>query len=83
VAEASCRYKSPVRFDDDVVVRTAVASASERVIRFAYEIRNKETGEILATGETAHVVADRSLRPARLPVRYRRYFGLRQKAAAS
>ncbi|PYV14104.1 MAG: acyl-CoA thioesterase [Acidobacteria bacterium] len=76
VAEASCRYKAPARFDDDIVVRTAVASASDRVIRFVYEIRNKRSGGLLATGETAHVVADRSLRPARLPESYWKFFDL-------
>ena len=76
VAEASCRYRAPARFDDDVVVRTAIASASDRVIRFRYEIVRKASRELLATGETAHVVADRALRPARLPERYRACFGL-------
>jgi acyl-CoA thioester hydrolase len=82
VAEASCRYKAPARFDEDVLVRTRVASATDRVIRFAYEVRNRATGILLATGETAHVVADRDLRPARLPDRYRGYFGLPDRTRA-
>lgn len=67
VAEAACRYKAPARFEDDILIRTAVASATDKVIRFRYEIRNQTTGELLATGESAHVVTDRDLRPARLP----------------
>ncbi len=77
VAEASCRFRSPARFEDEIVIRTAVASATDKVIRFLYEIRNKETGRLLATGETAHVVVDASLRPARLPDRYRPFFNFR------
>ena len=76
VAEANCRYKSSARFEDEVVVRTALARANERVIRYRYEIRRKGDGELLATGETAHVVTDRNRRPARLPDRYRAYFSL-------
>ncbi len=76
VAEASCRYKSPAHFEDEIVVRTALGKSNDRVIRYRYEIRRKEDGQLLATGETAHVVSDSSHRPSRLPDRYREYFSL-------
>jgi acyl-CoA thioester hydrolase len=76
VAEASCRYKSPARFEDDIIVRTALAKATDRVIRYQYEIRKKSDNELLATGVTAHVVTDLNHRPSRLPDRYRDYFSL-------
>jgi acyl-CoA thioester hydrolase len=76
VAEATCRYKAPARFEDDIVIRTAVAGATEKVIRFQYEIRNQRTAQLLATGETVHVVTDSRMRPARIPDRYKRYFVL-------
>ena len=84
VAEACCRYKAPARFDDDLVIRTAVASASDKIIRFTYEVREKKTGaRLLATGETAHVVTDLNQRPSRLPDRYRRYFSLPPKTVST
>ena len=76
VAEATCRYKNPARFEDDVVIRTSVASATEKVIRFRYEVLLRNTGQLLATGETVHVVTDREVRPARLPDRFRKHFNL-------
>ncbi len=76
VAEAVCRYKAPARFEDDIVIRTAVASASEKVIRFQYEIMNQKSGLLLAEGETVHVVTDAQMRPARIPKRYWQYFFL-------
>ncbi len=76
VAEAKCRYKAPARFENDIVIRTALGKANDRVIRFRYEICAKSTGQILATGETAHVVTDLNLKPARLPDHYREYFSL-------
>lgn len=76
VAEAGCRYKSPARFGEDIVVRTSLAKANDRVIRYRYEVRGKDTGQLLATGETAHIVTDPDFRPARLPDSYRRYFDL-------
>jgi acyl-CoA thioester hydrolase len=74
VAEASCRYRAPARFEDEIVIRTAVASATDKVVRFHYEVRRKTTGQLLANGETAHVVVDETLRPARLPEKYRKHF---------
>jgi acyl-CoA thioester hydrolase len=79
VAEASCRYKSPARFEDEIVLRTALAKATDRVIRFRYEIRRKRDSLLLATGETAHVVTDSDHRPSRLPDHYRECFSLPRK----
>ncbi len=76
VAEASCRYKSPARFEDEIIIRTRVASASERIIKFGYDVLHKERGDLLATGETTHVVTDAQVRPSRIPDRYRHYFNL-------
>jgi acyl-CoA thioester hydrolase len=80
VAEAGCRYKSPARFEDDIIVRTALHKANDRVIRYRYEIRNKADDQLLATGETAHIVTDKNYIPSRLPDRYRGYFSLKQRA---
>ncbi len=76
VAQASCRYKAPARFEDEIVINTAVASATDKVVHFTYKICNKNTGQLLATGETVHVVTDTQLRPARMPERFRPYFNL-------
>jgi len=81
VAEASCRYRSSARFEDEIIVRTALARANDRVIRYQYEIRRKSDDELLATGETAHVVTDFDHRPARLPAHYRQYFSLPPRGA--
>jgi len=76
VAEASCRYKAPAQFEEDIIIKTGLAKATDRTIHYRYEIRKKSTGQLLATGETTHVVADMNFRPARLPDHYRRYFSL-------
>ena len=34
VAEASCRYASPALYDEEVVIRTWIAEANPRMIRF-------------------------------------------------
>jgi acyl-CoA thioester hydrolase len=72
VAEATCRYQAPARYEDEILIRTAVGSATDKVIRFVYEICNQKTGQLLATGASTHVVTDRDLRPARLPEQFRK-----------
>jgi acyl-CoA thioester hydrolase len=74
VARASCRYKRPARFDDLLTVRTRVADWQRRMIRFTYEVFNPSSGELLATGETLHVICDRLGRLKSLPEKYRKYF---------
>jgi len=74
VAEASCRYKRPAYFDDLLTVRTRVASAQRRTIRFAYEVIHQASGDLLATGATVHVICDRTGRPKSLSEKYRKYF---------
>ena len=74
VAEAHCRYKRPARFDDVLAIRTRVTQSQRRTLRFGYEILNHASGELLATGETLHVICDSRGRTKSLPERYRRYF---------
>jgi acyl-CoA thioester hydrolase len=74
VAESHCRYRRPARYDDLLRVRTRVAEFKRRMIRFTYEIVRDQSGELLATGETLHVVCDASGRPKSLPDKYHHLF---------
>jgi len=76
VAEAQCRYRSPARFDDQVVVKTWIEDANPRIVTFAYEIRLADSDRVLATGSTRHVFVNRSMERTRMPARYRPLFGL-------
>jgi acyl-CoA thioester hydrolase len=81
VAEAQCRYKRPARFDDRLTIRTRVTGSKRRTVEFGYEILNSATGELLATGETTHVICDRLGRPKSLPEKYQKYFSANNPAA--
>ena len=74
VVEASCRYKKPARFDELLTVRTRVTGSQRRTIRFGYEIFREGSEELIATGETLHVICDGKGRPKSLPEKYRRFF---------
>jgi len=75
VAESSCRYRSPAKYDDEVVIRTWIEDASKRMITFHYEMRI-EGGAVVATGSTRHVFLNRELQITRLPEKYFPMFGI-------
>jgi acyl-CoA thioester hydrolase len=83
VAEAHCRYLRPARYDDLLRIRTRLLEARTRTLRFGYEIVHGETGELIAVGETLHVLCDRTGRPRALPEKYRRFFPLTAPEAAT
>src|SRR5437660_10324744 len=67
VAEAKCRYRAPVRYDEEVLVRTQLLNVRESVVHFGYELRRAEDGALLAEGETTHIVTDATMRIRAIP----------------
>ena len=74
VVDARCRYKAPVHYDDEVVVRTYLKHVREKIIHFGYELRSANSGRLLAEGETTHIVADSKMKPRAMPEKYLRVF---------
>ena len=70
VAAAQCRYRAPVYYDEEVVVRTRLKNVRESVVVFAYELLRAENGTLLAEGETTHIVTDANMKIAMLPEKY-------------
>ena len=71
VADVHCRYQYPARYDELVRVRTRIAESRNRIIKFAYEAFRDTDGQLLATGETTHVICGRNGKPKLLPHKYR------------
>lgn len=69
VAEASCRYKNPARYEDDLIIRTRVTESTRRTLRFDYEIERAD-GAAVAIGETLHVLINGKGRPSSFPQKY-------------
>jgi acyl-CoA thioester hydrolase len=74
VVEASCRYRSPAHYDDEILIETRPALLRGPVLKFAYRILRKppegEQPTLLAEGETVHVVCDDKLNKKSLPPHY-------------
>jgi len=71
VAESYCRYKAPAYYDDELLIRTHVTELRRRSVRFGYEIVRLSDGQIIAEGETGHVVTDPAGRVISMPEAYR------------
>ena len=74
VAEATCRYRAPVFYDEEVIVRTQLKTVRDSVIVFSYELTRADNGTLLAEGETTHIVTDSTMKIAALPEKYLRVF---------
>ena len=71
VVEATCRYRSPARYDDEILIETRPSLLRGSVLKFAYRILRKDADgadpALLAEGETVHVVCDPQLNKKHLP----------------
>lgn len=70
VAEVQCRYRAPVYYDDEIIVRTRLKGVRESVVIFAYELVRAEGRTLLAEGETTHIVTNSQMKIAELPEKY-------------
>jgi len=76
VIEARCRYRAPARYDEEIVIETVPAMLRGTVLKFAYKVFRKHpdpvTGEreLLAEGDSVHVVCDNEMKRKHLPEKY-------------
>jgi acyl-CoA thioester hydrolase len=62
VVEIGCRYVVPFRYDDEVLMRTSIAEATSRSMKFEYELRDGSGASLHATGFSRHFWVDRETR---------------------
>jgi acyl-CoA thioester hydrolase len=74
VAEVACRYRAPVYYDEEVLVRTRLKGVRESVVVFSYELLRADDGTLLAEGETTHIVTDSNMKIVALPEKYLQVF---------
>ena len=60
VVELSCQFKLPACFGDSLIVQTTMERTETAKLIFHYRVRHQETGKVLATGSTTHVLTDLS-----------------------
>ena len=74
VADVHCRYHSPARYDEMILVRTRILEAKNRMLKFGYEVMRQSDETLLATGQTTHVSCRRDGRVTHFPEKYKTAF---------
>jgi acyl-CoA thioester hydrolase len=68
LSDLQVRYRSPARFDDEVVIETQLITLKSRQIAFRYRALLAATATILVEGQTSHIVVLRAtMKPTVLP----------------
>jgi acyl-CoA thioester hydrolase len=74
VIEATCRYKAPARYDDVILIEAWPVLLRGSLVKFAYRVLRapsmREGQQVLAEGETVHIVCDASMQKCLMPERY-------------
>jgi acyl-CoA thioester hydrolase len=74
VVDLRVRYKAPAQYDDEIVVRTQIKNVRTSLLHFSYEVFREVDRTLLATGETMHIIVDRTLARTTLPEKYMQAF---------
>ncbi len=72
VVEVKATYRSPARFDDEVLVRTRVGNVGNASLRFENEVYRLPEMKLLCSGHTVHVMVDKKGRPMNVPLEMKR-----------
>lgn len=59
----SCKFISPAKYGDIVIIRAKIQKAGVVRLTFSYEIINKTDGRLIATGMTEHAWTGRDFKP--------------------
>jgi acyl-CoA thioester hydrolase len=74
VVDARCRYKSPARYDDEIIVRTHIKYVRQSMVQFGYDLLRASDGEVLAEGDTTHILIDAQMNKVPIPEKCMKVF---------
>jgi acyl-CoA thioester hydrolase len=80
VVDARCRYRAPATYDDEIIVRTYIKKVRGSLVHFGYELLRSGDGDLIAEGETTHILIDAQKKITPFPQKYSQ--ALRQAVAA-
>ena len=70
VVDAHVRYRTPARYDDELVIETRLLASRGAVVKFGYRILRVVDGVQLCEGETMHVCVGKDMKKICLPAKY-------------
>jgi len=70
LTDMSCKFIKPARFEDPIVIQTYINRFMHVRVGFHYDVYHKESGTMIATGETNHGWTDRQFHPIGIKTRF-------------
>jgi len=67
VREASCRYRIPAHYDDQLSIQVGISQWKRASIKFIYDIYKEDRSILVASGFTEHACVNKDGRPVRVP----------------
>ena len=67
VVEAFCKYKKPLRYDDNFFIRVYLKEIAPKKLVFTYELFEKDRKKKVASGHTVHIVTNARSKVCALP----------------
>ncbi len=67
VAEAFCRYRRPLRYDDRFIIQVSCPEARPRKVVFSYTLLSLDRSTVFAEGYTVHVPVNKGAEVTPLP----------------
>ena len=68
VVEAFCKYKRPLKYDDEFFIRVFLDKISAKKVVFAYELVTEKKKKVIASGYTIHIVTNSDTEVCSLPL---------------
>lgn len=83
VLGVNCNFKHHVTFNDTIVIRTFVKDFNGVRLTMGYEVKEKNTQNIVLTGETKHCFTNNSLKPIHLKKHFPEIYDIFEKLKIS
>lgn len=61
--EMNCKFKSPAKYEDEILIITKISLLSQVRLHLSYQVINSENSKLLVTGETMHAWTDKMFKP--------------------
>ena len=74
VLGVNCKFKHHVTFDDVILIKVSVKDFNGVRLIISYEVTDKNTSDLVLTGETTHCFTDDKLKPVNIKKHYPKIF---------
>lgn len=70
VLSVDCRYRSPLRFDEEFAVYPKITRFNGTTLELDYRIVSCQTGQLCVEGHSSHCFTDTGMKPLRTKLKY-------------